>query len=127
MPQKLSLKDAGRLFGVSAGAMRARAKKSPALYPCERDNAGKLWLLLDPERVSELQVSKPVTVGGDGVSMTPAIQGQSASALQAALAAEKVRADAAERARDQAESDRDRWRAMAEMLAAKRPRRFWPF
>ena len=46
--------------------------------------------------------------------------------LRAQLAGETARADAAERARDQAEADRDRWRAMAENLA-ERPRRWWPF
>lgn len=41
------------------------------------------------------------------------------------LASETARADAAERARDQAESDRDRWRQMAEKLAEKPRRRWW--
>lgn len=44
--------------------------------------------------------------------------------LREKLASETARADAAERARDQAESDRDRWRAMADNLAGK-PRRSW--
>ena len=44
--------------------------------------------------------------------------------LREKLASETARADAAERARDQAESDRDRWRGMAEKLADK-PRRGW--
>ncbi|MGB0903196.1 helix-turn-helix domain-containing protein [Halocynthiibacter sp.] len=44
--------------------------------------------------------------------------------LREKLAAETIRADAAERARDQAESDRDKWRGMAEKLAEK-PRRGW--
>ena len=44
--------------------------------------------------------------------------------LREKLAFETARADAAERARDQAETDRDRWRAMAEKLSNK-PRRFW--
>ncbi len=46
--------------------------------------------------------------------------------LREKLASETARADAAERARDQAEIDRDRWREMAEKLADK-PRRFWPW
>lgn len=41
------------------------------------------------------------------------------------LAGETARADAAERARDQAELDRDRWREMAEKLAEKPRRRWW--
>jgi hypothetical protein len=44
--------------------------------------------------------------------------------LRKKLASETAIADAAERARDQAESDRDRWRGMAEKLADK-PRRGW--
>lgn len=46
--------------------------------------------------------------------------------LRVRLAAAEVRAEAAERARDQAEADRDHWRGMAETLAAKR-RRLWPW
>ena len=44
--------------------------------------------------------------------------------LREKLTGETARADAAERARDQAETDRDRWRAMAEKLAEK-PQKFW--
>lgn len=44
----------------------------------------------------------------------------------AALAEANARANAAERARDQAEADRDRWQRMAEQLAA-RPRFSWPW
>lgn len=44
--------------------------------------------------------------------------------LRERLASETARADAAERARDQAETDRDHWRGMAEKLANK-PRRLW--
>lgn len=44
--------------------------------------------------------------------------------LREKLASETARADAAERALDQAEKDRDRWCEMAEKLANK-PRRSW--
>lgn len=46
--------------------------------------------------------------------------------LREALAAEKARADAAERARDQAEADRDKWQTMAQSLV-ERPSlfKFW--
>jgi excisionase family DNA binding protein len=44
----------------------------------------------------------------------------------AALAEANARATAAERARDQAEADRDRWQRMAEQLA-QRPRFTWPW
>lgn len=46
--------------------------------------------------------------------------------LREKLGSETARADAAERARDQAEEDRDRWRDMAEKLA-DRPRKLWPW
>jgi excisionase family DNA binding protein len=46
--------------------------------------------------------------------------------LREKLGRETARADAAERARDQAEQERDRWQAMAERLAENR--RFkWPW
>jgi len=56
-------------------------------------------------------------------SAHPAHPGESPE-LREKLVSETARADAAERARDQAESDRDRWREMAEKLAEK-PRRTW--
>lgn len=46
--------------------------------------------------------------------------------LRAALATETARADAAERARDQAEADRNQWRDMAQTLA-KRRGFIWPW
>lgn len=44
--------------------------------------------------------------------------------LREKLAATIARAEAAERSRDQAEADRDRWQAMAEKLA-EQPRSWW--
>ena len=44
--------------------------------------------------------------------------------LREKLASETARADAAERARDQAELDRDSWRKVAEKLL-DRPKRWW--
>lgn len=46
--------------------------------------------------------------------------------LRVNLAGETARADAAERARDQAEADRDRWQRIAEKLAERR-RFVWPW
>ena len=43
----------------------------------------------------------------------------------AKLAAETARADAAERARDQAEADRDAWRRQAERIIERR--KWWPW
>jgi hypothetical protein len=124
--ERWSLNDAGALFGVSGGAMRARIKKSPKEWPLERDNAGKLWLLLDPERVAQLRVSKPGRAKPNRVSMTPAIEA-TLTGQAVALAAATARAEAAERARDQAEGERDHWRKMALALAARPRWRWWPF
>jgi hypothetical protein len=46
--------------------------------------------------------------------------------LRARLASETARADAAERARQQAEADRERWQRMAEKLAERRSFK-WPW
>jgi phage shock protein A len=45
------------------------------------------------------------------------------AAIREQLAAQTARADGAERARDQAEADRDAWREQARQLANKSP--FW--
>lgn len=58
------------------------------------------------------------------VRQQPPAHPDGSSELREKLAGETARADAAERARDQAETDRDRWRGMAEKLAEKR-RRWW--
>lgn len=55
MQQKFNLEAAGRLLGISASAMRARAKKSPDIYQFERDNRGRIWVWIDPESLPELQ------------------------------------------------------------------------
>lgn len=60
------------------------------------------------------------------VGSAPPPEQSEAATLRVTLAAETARADAAERARDQAEADRDRWQSMAEKLAA-RPRFRWPW
>jgi hypothetical protein len=55
-----------------------------------------------------------------------AAQADETPTLRAALAAETARADAAERARDQAEADRNQWREMAQTLAQRRGFK-WPW
>lgn len=47
--------------------------------------------------------------------------------LRERLSAETARANAAERARDQAEADRDRWQIMAEKLTDRQRRGWWPW
>ena len=106
--------------------MRARLRKDPQKWPVERDNAGKLWLLLDPERVAELRLSKPGRAQPATVSMTGEIQA-TLTGQAVALAAATARAEAAERARDKAEGERDHWREIAQALAARPRLRWWPF
>lgn len=135
MRQKFSLEAAGKVLGVSANAMRARAKKYPDIYQIERDNRGKIWVHLDPENLQGLKVTKAVSVGttlDDLQASIEVLQYQAdamamSSDLREKLADATGRADAAERARDQAETDRDRWRELAQKLA-ERPRfRLWPW
>lgn len=63
MKQKFSLDAAGKLLGVSANAVRARAKKNPDKYAIERDNRGKIWVYLDPEIMPILKPSKNNSLG----------------------------------------------------------------
>lgn len=119
MRSKYSLAEAGRLLGISGNAVRLRTKKSPDLYPIERDNSGKIWVWLDPQELPPVgvQVVGPVVQQLDplGVQAVTRI-----AVLETALAeSERARADLAE--------DRDRWRSMAETLAARPRRRWWPF
>ena len=125
---KYSLEAAGKLFGVSANAMRARAKKNPQTYRVERDNAGKIWLWLDPEAFPLLRDRSPDQLGDGPLHLSPLYQKIVAAevALKAEVAGLTLQVEAAQRARDQAEGERDHWRRMAETLAAKRWR-FWPF
>lgn len=115
--KKLSLAEAGALYGITANAMRARAKKSPAAYGLERDNAGKLWVVLDVEGVADVQASM-----ARRKAVKPAVVKPSIEANIARLTAE---VEAAVRARDQAESERDHWRRLAEALASRRRWRWW--
>ncbi len=45
--RRMDLNEAGQLLGVTANAVRARAKKGQIRY--ESDNKGKLWVFLDPD------------------------------------------------------------------------------
>lgn len=63
MQQKFNLESAGRLLGISASAMRARAKKNPEKYLLERDNRGRIWVWIDPESLPDLQPSMKPSKG----------------------------------------------------------------
>lgn len=91
-----------------------KARKLPAI----RDNSG-VWRIA-PDDLAEwaahrAQRERPVAAAT-----------QAEGELRARVASAEARADAAERARDVAEADRDHWRRMAETLAAKR-RWLWPW
>lgn len=110
----MSPAQAAEAVGVSRWAIM-RAIQSHKLK-AQRDNRNNWQILPDdlaahyPHIVRAVRTAHP----------------EDAEEIRAKLAAETARADAAERARDQAEADRDRWQRMAEKLADKQ--RFkWPW
>lgn len=128
MEQRFSLEAAGKIFGITTNAMRSRVKKNPEKYRMERDNGGKIWLWIDPESLPAPKTQKASIEGSKFDELKASINTlkvhTDTAELREKLVSETARADAAERARDQAENDRDKWREMAEKLAEK-PRRSW--
>lgn len=125
MEQKFSLETAGKLFGITANAMRARAKKNPEKYRIERDNGGKIWLWIDPQTLSSVKAQEKPRKGSKSDELKASIEvlrehTEAVTRLRERLAAEIARANAAE-------ADRDRWQAMAEKLADRPRRRWWPW
>lgn len=123
MRQKFNLEAAGRLLGISASAMRARAKKNPEKYGFERDNRGQIWVWIDPVTLPELKPSMQPK------KLQP-VQAQP-DELQAAILALREQAQAAVAAADlqvQIEALRDdlaraeQRAAVAEALAEERAR-----
>lgn len=117
-PAHMSPAEAAQVAGVSRWTIM-RAIKTHDLRAV-RDNRNH-WKIdqeeLDRWRTAHCAHSVPAQVA----LHTPA---DSPETL-AKLAAETARADAAERARDQAEADRDAWRAQAEKLADRMERGSW--
>ena len=125
MEQKLSLEAAGKLFGITANAMRARAKKTPEKYRMERDNGGKIWLWINPQALSLVKAQEKPDKGSKQDALKASIEAlrehaEVVAGLRERLAAETARANAAE-------ADRDRWQAMAERLADRPRRSWWPW
>jgi len=117
MEQKFSLEAAGKLFGVSANAMRARAKKNPEKYRVERDNSGKIWLWLDPINLPSPQKSAPEGEASILEQLKVSIEGlKSLNNSVVEIENLKGQIEAERRLREAAETDRDRWQAMAEKL-----------
>jgi hypothetical protein len=132
MEQRFSLEAAGKLFGISTNAMRSRAKKNPEKYHMERDNGGKIWLWFDPENLPAPKTHKA------------SLEGSKFDELKASVDALKVHTEAIADLREglatmtaengqlrerltATEADRDRWQSMAEKLADRPRRGWWPW
>lgn len=131
MEQRFSLDAAGKLFGISANAMRARANKSPEKYRVERDNGGKIWLWIDPESLPAPRTRKTSVEGSKFDELKASIDAlkehtEAVIELREKLAAETTRAAVAEARANAAEADREHWRDMALRLVSQR-RRWWPW
>ncbi|MFN3315053.1 MAG: hypothetical protein ACK46Q_16550, partial [Hyphomonas sp.] len=110
MEQRFSLEAAGNLLGVSANAMRARAKKNPEKYRVERDNGGKIWLWLDPENLPPSRKRKSDDEGSKFEGLKPSIEAKK-YLNEVAFEVERLKGEveAERRLRQAAETDRDRW------------------
>ena len=117
MPMHITPEAAAQRAGCSRWTI-VRALKAGALQGF-RDNRGR-WQVsaADLERWAGLHSLLTEQHSADAQPEPPAD-------IRAALAVAEAKAEAAERARDQAEADRDHWRRIAETLAARR--RWWPF
>lgn len=113
--QRLSLEDAGKLLGITANAVRARAKKSPDLYGLETDNSGKLWVSIDlqktPSKQKKLKPSKAKTETFKTNELNASIEGSN-NQIETALLKERIKS--LETLLAEMRSDRDAWRSMAQ-------------
>lgn len=96
-----------------------------------RDNRGN-WRI-SPDDLANWCIAHGAHTVQDGAPAQDTAQAETIAMLRENLATASaradvatVRADAAERARGEAESQRDHWRQMAEKLA-ERPPVWWPF
>lgn len=119
----LSPAQAARVAGVSRWAI-LRAIKGEKLKAI-RDNRNN-WRITQDDLAAWRAAHGAHTVRGGATAHHDAHPDVVAD-LRENLAVALARVDAAERARDQAEAERDRWRAMAEKLAEKPRLRWWPF
>lgn len=130
--------------GASSGSRTVSAHGAPHMSPAQAAEAAGVsrWAVLRAIKAQKLNANRdnrnnwriaPDDLAGwcaaHGAHMVrdgaTAPSSELVADLREKLAAVTVRAEAAERARDQAEAERDHWRAMAERLAARR--RWWPF
>lgn len=127
MKQRVSLDEAGKIFGVSANAMRARAKKNPEKYQTERDNSGKIWLWLDPKSVLHPHKKKSYFEGLKKDFEPSKELEKLAYKSNFEMENLKKEIELERQLRQAAEVDRDRWRAIVEKFADRPRRRWWPW
>lgn len=121
MEARMSLADAAALTGVAPNTIRSRFKSGKIRG--ERDNAGKIWVWIDPNQlVSKRRISKPSTEG----SKDTAIEALSAQLEQAQIELKDLRTKATRVDQLEAErtllmdqikdlkTDRDAWRRQAD-------------
>lgn len=126
---RMSLADAGKVLGIATNSVRSRWKAGHLRG--ERDNAGKVWVWIDP--AAEVRLSKPatkastegevaalrehITTLGDQLVQIRAERDQLAARASDAdrLAGEVVGLTAL---RDELRADRDMWREQAQDLAS---------
>lgn len=106
MKQRLSLADAAKRLGLSTNAVRARAQKSPAEYGLERDNAGKLWVNIDPHKHASKKPSK-------ASKLEPSLEVTTRAALEVEIDGLKQLVEAERRRADAAEREAGHWRELA--------------
>lgn len=116
----MSPTEAAQRIGVSRWSIM-RAIKTHKLR-AKRDNRNH-WLIT-PDDLSTWSAQ-----GAHNVRQQTAAPPHEVIELRENLASETARADAAERARDQAEADRDAWKQQATALLSRptRTRRWWPW
>lgn len=126
---RMSLADAGKVLGIATNSVRSRWKAGHLRG--ERDNAGKVWVWIDP--AAEVRSSKPTTKAsteGEATALREHIASLTDQLVQ--VRAERdhlaVRASDADRLagevaglaalRDELRADRDMWREQAQDLAS---------
>jgi hypothetical protein len=129
----LTATQAAQAAGVSRWAIH-RAIKSLSLRAI-RDNRN-IWRIAPDDLTAwcSATVAQPLraqgaaqsVLGPDDIAALVDLRDRLAAAERREAGAQ-ARADAAERARNQAEADRDHWRDLAQKLAERPRLRFWPW
>ena len=125
---RMSLADAGKVLGIATNSVRSRWKAGHLRG--ERDNAGKIWVWIDP--TSDVRPSKPATKAsteGEVTALREHIATLTDQLMQARTERDQLaaRASDADRLagevagltalRDELRVDRDMWREQAQDLA----------